>query len=103
SLGRVFTPLLALAFVGEKLTVIQYVGFFTIIGSTVLLMFDTKRLRFDQSLWLMLIVSSGLSLQTVLFKFAFEHGGQWGSVMTWSMISELAIAGGLLLGKRNPV
>jgi drug/metabolite transporter (DMT)-like permease len=101
SLGKLSTPLLALAFVGEKLTLLQYLGFCIIMVCSAFLTFDFKKLHINHALWLMLAVSSGLSLQAVLYKYAFEHGAGWGSMMVWSTGAEVVIAGALLLVRNN--
>jgi drug/metabolite transporter (DMT)-like permease len=101
SLGKLSTPLLAVALVGEKLTLLQCLGFCMIMVCSAFLTFDFKKLHLDHALWLMLIVSSGLSLQAVLYKYVFEHGAGWGSVVVWSTIAEVAIASAVLLVRNN--
>jgi drug/metabolite transporter (DMT)-like permease len=101
SLGRIFTPAIALCLVGENLTFFQYLGFFTLTLCGGLLTLDFKRLRLDRGLWEMLIVSTILSLQSGLYKYAFARGAGWGSVLAWSSIAELFFASVFLLTSRN--
>jgi drug/metabolite transporter (DMT)-like permease len=103
SLGKLVTPLLALAVVAEKLSSIQYIGFGLVVVGSGLLTFDFKALRPDRGLWLMLLVSIGLSLQAVLYKYVFDHGAGWASVIVWSTTAEVAISGSLLFVRANAV
>ena len=58
SFGRIFMPVLAYYIVGEELSLIQYIGFFVIIGATMVLNLKrTDRLRLDISFYLMLCAS----------------------------------------------
>ena len=101
SLGKILVSLFAFLLVGERLNIYQYLGFLVIILSSTFLTLDFKRFHFNSALWLMLIVSIILSLQSVLYKYAFESGASWGSVFTWFSITEFIIAGIFMLSPKN--
>lgn len=71
SLAKIFTPLFAFFFLGEHLKNVQYIGFFLIILSSILLTFDLKKLKFNASVFLMFLVSIALTIQVILYKIPF--------------------------------
>jgi drug/metabolite transporter (DMT)-like permease len=92
ALGEITVPILAFFLVGERIAPIQYAGFFIVIISSVLLTLDFRKLRFNAAFFLMLLVSVLLALQTVLFKYLYEHGTSWGTAMTWTTGVEFLFA-----------
>jgi drug/metabolite transporter (DMT)-like permease len=101
SLGDIVAPLLAFLLVREHLHVIQYVGFFIIILSSVLLTIDVKKIKLNRALFLMLFVSIILTLQTVLWKYLFEQGTGWGTAIIWKTLAEFLIAGLFIFIPKN--
>jgi drug/metabolite transporter (DMT)-like permease len=101
SLGKVFTPLLASIMVKEHLNYIQYIGFFIIILSNVLLTFDFKNFRFNESFILMLFVSIILVIQAILFKFLYEKGVTWGTSVIWTTIIVFVISFSFIFFPKN--
>ena len=72
SLGEVSVPILAYFIVGEKLSIMQYVGFGIILLSSFLLNFNRKQLKLNIAFFLMLIMSLALSLASVLEKYCLS-------------------------------
>jgi drug/metabolite transporter (DMT)-like permease len=95
--GFIFIPILAYFIVGERLAVLQYFGFVLIIISALLLTFDVRKLRFNRAFFLMIGVSLLLAVQTILYKYAFDAGASWGSVVTASTIFDIFISGVVML------
>lgn len=98
SVGGIIVPIFAYLIVNERLSVVQYVGYFSITICAALLAFDWRKFRLNQAAWLMLGVSVMLSLQEVLYKYCFEHGANWVTVMTWGSIIQFFFAGTCALG-----
>ncbi len=73
SLGKVSVPIFAYFIVGEKLSIMQYVGFGIILLSSFLLNFNRKLLKLNIAFFLMLIVSLALSLASVLEKYSLKE------------------------------
>src|SRR5262249_28511974 len=92
SLGQLFTPLLAFVALKEKLSLGQYVGFFLIVLSSMLLTFDFRRFRFQRTFFYMLSVSLLLIIQAILFKRLYAGGMSWGTSVFWSTVMEAGIA-----------
>lgn len=95
--GFVFVPILAYFFVGERLTILQYFGFFLIILAAILLTFDIRKFRFNKAFFLMVGVSFMLAVQTILYKYVFDAGASWGSVVTASAVFDIFISGMVML------
>lgn len=70
SLGKIALPVLAYFIVNEKLSPVQYTGFFLIISSSFALNFDIKKLKLNRAFLLMSLVSLLLSLSAVLSKYS---------------------------------
>ena len=101
SLGKFLTPLFALVVLRESLGFTQYLGFALIVSACAALAFDFTKFRPHTSWWWMLIVSSLLSLQAVLYKYAFANGAGLGTVVLWSTVLELAITSSILVYSRK--
>jgi len=93
SFGKIIVPVFAYFMVQERLSVTQYVGYFVVTIGATLLAFDWRKFRLNQAAWLMLGVSAMLSLQEVLYKYCFEHGANWVTVLTWCSVIQLLLAG----------
>jgi drug/metabolite transporter (DMT)-like permease len=78
SLGKVFIPLFAFFVLSERLALIQYFGFFLIIGSSAALSFDRTKLKLNRSFFFMAIVSLVLMGEAILYKYSFAAGATWG-------------------------
>jgi|CXWL01.1.fsa_nt_gi drug/metabolite transporter (DMT)-like permease len=92
SLGRLFVPVLAFIFIGERLALLQYLGIGLIVFSSIFLTFDAKKLRLNAAFFLMLFVAAILAVQAILYKYLFEAGTSWGTFVSWMTIFELVIA-----------
>ncbi|HLD18270.1 MAG TPA: EamA family transporter [Patescibacteria group bacterium] len=96
ALGKIFVPILAFLFVGERLEPLQYVGFFVIVAASVALSLRSwSDLHLNAALGFMLLVSFFLAWEAVGFKFLFEHGVGWGTAVAGQSV--FAIAWVLLL------
>jgi drug/metabolite transporter (DMT)-like permease len=74
AIGRIFIPLFAFLMVGERITISQYIGFFIIILTSILLTYSRKEpLRLNKAFFYMTAVSFGLAIQSVLYKYLFEY------------------------------
>lgn len=92
SLGKVSVPLLAFLILKEKLAGVQYLGFGVIIISSALLTFDFKKFHLNRALYSMVSVSILLAFQAVLYKYIFNQGTTWPSVIVWATFFEFLIA-----------
>jgi len=101
SLGKIFVPLIAFFLVGERLTGLQYLGFFIITAASVLLALDVRKMKLNSAIVLMLLVSIVLAAQTVLLKYVYEHGVGWGTSIVWMTILQVVIAGVFMLTPQN--
>ena len=100
-LGKVTIPIMAFFFLGERLTVFQYVGFAVLVGSSVVLSADFKSWRLSRSFYLMLGVSILLAVQAILIKYAFSFGITWSTLVTWMSLFELLIAALTMFSTKN--
>jgi len=97
SLGQLFVPVLAYFVVGEVLSTLQYVGVAIILLASVGLSAERlTRFRMNASLWWMLLCTSILSFEYVLYKLLFAHV-DWITGFTWPVVFSFAIAFLLLL------
>jgi drug/metabolite transporter (DMT)-like permease len=97
SLGKIFVPIFAFFLIGEVLSPAQYIGFLIIILASVLLTVqDIRSLKFNSSLYLMLASSAIVSLQAVLYKYAFESV-DWVTGLFWTRVLSFIIVLAFLL------
>lgn len=90
-LGKIFVPLLAFLIVGEKLSSVQYIGFFVIIlGSALLTLSHHGKLRLNRSFFYMLLCSVLLSFEAVLYKYIFTSV-DWSTGFVWPTIFSFGI------------
>lgn len=101
SLGKIFVPLFAFLFIGERLNGLQYVGFFILTLSSVVLVFDVQKMRLNKAFILMLFVSVILAIQSILLKYVYMQGVGWGSSVLWMTLFQLLIAGLCMLSPKN--
>lgn len=101
SLGKIFVPVLAFFVIGEQLAPLQYVGFALIIFSAIFLTLNLRKLRFNGAFFLMLGVSLILAVQTILYKYTFEAGASWSSVVTSLTLLQILLSGVLMLSINN--
>ncbi len=91
TLGDMLIPLLAFIFLGEVLTIHQYIGFFCIVIAALALTFDPKKLRPNRALVLMFIVGILLAVRAILLKAVYDQGASWGSVMVTLSLFQFAL------------
>ena len=101
SLGKLFIPLFAFLFINEKLSLYQYIGFFILILSGIILSVDFKKMTLNKAFLLMLSVSVLLSTQSVLLKYVYQAGMSWGSSVFWMTIFQFLITSSLFLKPDN--
>ena len=100
SFGRIFMPVLAYLIVGEELSLIQYIGFFVIIGATMVLNLKrTDRLRLDISFYLMLCASFMTVLGSVISKKALDDMNWLSCSFYYILVSDGFMLGMLLIPK----
>lgn len=92
SLGKIFVPVLAYFVLGETLAPVQYLGFALIVCSAIFLTLDMKKFTLNKAVFLMTGVSLALSVQAILYKYVFDAGVSWGSVVTALTLMEVVIA-----------
>ena len=75
-LGRIFIPIWAFLIVGERLSLVEYIGIiFIIIGSVLLSMKGSlKNIKFSKALFYILLAAFVTSFEGILLKYLFEHG-----------------------------
>jgi len=93
SLGRIFVPILAFIFVGEVLRVSQYVGFTVIVVGSAALTLDHPRgtLRFNKAFLYMLVCSTLLAIEAVIYKYLFETVS-WSTGFVWTTLISFLFA-----------
>jgi drug/metabolite transporter (DMT)-like permease len=84
ALGKILVPILAFIFVGELLKPAQYFGFMLIIVSSSALTFNRATLRLNKSFFYMLLSSSLLAVEVVVYKIIFSQVS-WGTGYVWTM------------------
>lgn len=97
SLGKILVPVLAYFIADERLADIQYAGFALIIVSATLLNLEVRKFKLNPAFFLMLGVSVVLAVQTTLYKYVFESGVSWVTVLTAMAIFQVVISGAILL------
>jgi len=101
SLDKLFVPILAYFLVGERLSTFQYLGLVLIVIASVSLNLDLKKHTINRALYLMLGVSVMLAVESVLFKYIFNHGVSWGTAFVWVSGMQFVVASVLLLFPKN--
>ena len=86
SIGKIITPALAYFTIGERISLIQYIGFFLIIATSLALSYSkSEKLKLNKSFFYMLAVSLSLVAQSLLYKYTFEHM-QWSTSFFWTTL-----------------
>jgi drug/metabolite transporter (DMT)-like permease len=101
SLGKIFVPLFAFFFVGERLPGLQYLGFLILTVTSILITLDFKKMRLNRAFMLMLVVSTILSLQSVLLKYVYDQGVGYGTSIVWMALFQFFISGVLMISPQN--
>lgn len=96
SLGKITVPVLAWFFLNETLAPSQYLGFFLIIGSGLMLTFHWGRMHLNAAAMLMLGVSLMLAVCGLLEKNTLNTGVDWFSLLVITMWLKLALGVGLM-------
>jgi drug/metabolite transporter (DMT)-like permease len=92
SLGKILVPILAFLFVGELLRPLQYFGFFLVVISSAALTFNPQaKLRLNKSFFYMLLSSSMLAVEVVIYKYIFDQVS-WGTGFVWTVGISAAMA-----------
>lgn len=91
SLWLLFTPILAYFAVDEKLSFYQYIWYFIIIISSIVLSLDLKwkKIIFNKSIIYMVIAWIMLSISNVIWKYIFNNVDFFTWYFWWSIISFL--------------
>jgi drug/metabolite transporter (DMT)-like permease len=96
SLCRIMIPVFAYLFVGEVLTVSQYVGFSIVAIASTALTFEPGRFRFNPSFIYMVLASLIIVIESVLYKAVFESGLNWGTALAGQNLISCLLAASLL-------
>ncbi len=100
-LGRISVPLFAFLLVGETLGPMQYAGFFLLIlASTLLTVEGGEKWHLNAAFWYMLVCSTLLSLEAVLYKYVFTQVS-WSTGFVWPTLMSFIFSMGLLLIPRE--
>lgn len=85
SLGKIFVPILAFLFVDELLLPHQYLGFLLIVFCSAATTYNSRaKLKFNKSLFYMILSSSMLATEVVVYKYLFNNVS-WGTGFFWTM------------------
>ncbi len=101
SVGKLFVPLFAFLFIHEQLSSYQYIGFFILTLSSIILSVDFKKMSLNKAFAAMLGVSMMLAAQSILLKYVYESGVGWGSSVFWMNLFQFIIASSFLLNPKN--
>jgi drug/metabolite transporter (DMT)-like permease len=93
SIGNLFVPMLAFLIVGERLSSLQYIGFFAIVLSSIALTFDRRHMKPNAALVSMAAVSLLFAFCSVLEKYLFVHGMTFPTLIIWTGLLQIAISG----------
>lgn len=100
SLASILVPVFAFFLVEEKLTANQYIGFILMLASSFFLCTKPKQIRPNQAFFLMLLVSSLLSLESVLYKLLLESV-DWVTGFFWVNIVSILLNLSLLIFRQT--
>lgn len=91
SLGKIFVPILSFILLKDILTVTQYIGFFIIIGGSVILNKKrSQKLHINKAFYLMFVSSFLLALRICVVKFVLQIDGNFVNVLIYpNLISGL--------------
>ncbi len=101
SLGQITIPILTWLLLNEKLHTSQYIGFFIIITSSVILSINNFRMpKLNQAFYYMLIVSLIRAFYVVLEKYVLTIDDNWINLMIYTNILTVLLPFTLLLHKQ---
>ena len=102
SLGQIFVPILAFVFLGDSLTLVQYIGFFTIIFTASFLnKKSTVHFRLNKAFYLMFISSFLLAIRVCCAKFVIGLDQNVVNVLIYPNLLSGLIPFTFLLSVRN--
>lgn len=84
NLEKMFVPVIAYFIIGEHLTTMQYVGFFIIVMSSILVTYKGRSQGFSKAIYYMLLVSLILSFSSVFQKFGLNQI-EWKTFYFWHL------------------
>lgn len=107
SLGKIVVPFLAYIVVKEKLSIIQYIGFFIIILSATFLAINNKidnknnrkMFRVNSSFFWMGLCSLILAVEVVTYKYLFSYTS-WATGFSWGVLASVILVLPMLVIKR---
>lgn len=101
TLGKVILPFVAFLFLGEKLSWIQYLGFFLIIISNVFLNFDSsQKSKLNLAFFLMLGCSLFNTASSVIEKYILNEDTNWINLIVYVNIFSTVMTSFLLLNRK---
>ncbi|MFA6042284.1 MAG: EamA family transporter [Patescibacteria group bacterium] len=92
SIGKIFVPILAFFFIGERLSPFQYLAFIIIITCASLLTTNHAGGKFvvNRALFLMIVSSLAHSVSAIIYKHVLEHL-DWVTALTYFMLFSFGI------------
>lgn len=98
SLGKIIIPVFAFFFVGEILSLREYVGIGIIIAGNVFLALhiSKKKFRISSAFYLILFASTVLAFEGILIKYLFEHGVNWSAAIGFQLLISGVLGSGIL-------
>jgi len=102
SLSRILIPVLAFFMVGERLSIVQYIGFFLIIAATFIMSISRKDRKFKLSaaFWMMALVALILAFANIFEKMTLEKIS-WFSLAFWYMLTATGLSWLFLIGRES--
>jgi len=101
SLGQITIPLLTWLFLNEKLHTSQYIGFFIIVCSSVILSINNFRMpKLNHAFYYMVIVSFIRAVYVVLEKYVLTIDDNWINLMFYTNILTVLLPFSLLFHKK---
>ncbi len=103
SFGKIIIPIFAFIFVGEILSIREYIGIgIIILGNVVLALHMTgKKIRLSKAFYMILFASTLLAIEGILFKYMFEQGVNWSMAVGGQLLISCVLGCATLLAFRR--
>lgn len=100
-LGKIIIPLLAFCLVGEVLQPVQYLGFFIVVITSVVISLEpSQKLKINSAFWLMCLCSLMYAFQIVFMKRALQEI-DWVTNLFWMSLITFTLGLTLLISQKN--
>lgn len=102
TLGKVILPFAAFLFLGEKLSWVQYLGFFLIVFSNIFLNFDSsKKSKLNLAFFLMLGCSLFNTAGSIIEKYILNEDTNWINLIVYVNIFSTILTSFLLFNRKS--